>query len=172
MSKPPALYHRTRLCEISLNHIIYVAAEMVAHLASERIEVPVDVNRLSLEIRNEMHRTNCIVQRQLPEIRRSRPTGGIDVVYLHAGVEAAAACVLRAHALYIGKKSLHIVGIHVARRGKGYRAVRRKAVVFHTARHGGPCHSIHIGTAVAILRVAVKVISVGLRYYFSEVHIV
>ena len=144
---------------------------MLGHAGLETGELAVDVNHLARAIDggDEVNRPDAVVQRQPGEVVAGRTVTHAHIVNLHRRVEADAVAVDASQALHLIEVLLYLLPAHVDgaldRDGRMGRETQMSKALGNRLGH----KFLHRGMAIAILRVGVQVIQVGLLGYSVEV---
>ena len=165
--------HACHLTEEGAHHPLDVAIEVLTHLLAETLVTPINVDITARvgQRRDEMHRTDAVVEWQRLEVGVARPEA-VNVVNLHAGQEGDAGAIDPPQTVDLGQKLRHGLTCHVACRRHRRGAVRREAIVCESRINGMDDKLLHVGMPVAELSVSMQIISVrGLDNRWNVYHV-
>ena len=158
--KAALIDHCHHLREKGPDYILDVAMKFLLHTHLESLKLAIDIHHITriVDGRNEMHRTDAIIQRQLLEIFIGRAITLAHLVNFHRRVKVDALAVGLAQARHLIKIGQHVLACHVDRALGRHWRVRCEAQMGKPQGQGLDDKILHRGMSVTELRVGVEVI--------------
>ena len=154
------LDHRHHLGEERPDNILDIVVEVLSHSCLECRIFTVDIHHFAWIVngRNEMYRTDAVVQGQRLEIVAGRPVTHAHIVNLHRSIELDAVTISFAQTHHLVKVNRHIVFRHIARTLYRDRGMRRETQMSKALGDSFDHKLLHRCMTIAELRVGVQVI--------------